>query len=415
MKLRIVINTYGSAGDLNPFLAIARGLQSRGHHVLIASSEISRAAIEAAGVEYRHVRRAFIYGHETPDKLLTHNISNSYDELMKVVDRADLLITHQLSFAGPLVAASTGVPWVSVAIYPLTFASDNQLLPFAGHSSDQQFTPKAYELYLSHVSQMRLASQIFTKQVARLRASLGLPRGKNVLFADHNSPELILAAFSSAFASPDRDWPAATVITGFPFDDQLTAGAGMTPALEQFLREGTPPIVFTLGSAAAFDNGMFWIQSIGAAKILGRRAVLVGSDLRFPSADDVICVEHAPYAELLPRCVALVHHGGIGTIAAGLRAGCPMLVLPGESSCDLSENAARVAGLGVGRVLTLGEYNAFSAAAELALLLKHPTYSERATALSRVIESENGVEAACDAIENYLIRHEGAEVTRQAV
>lgn len=79
-----------------------------------------------------------------------------------------------------------------------------------------------------------------------------------------------------------------------------------------------------------------------------------------------------------------------------------MLVLPGDDNCDQSENAARAAGLGVARVLPLNEYNALSAAAELAYLLHDPSYAKNAAEISRIVQAEDGVGSACDAIEQYL-------------
>jgi UDP:flavonoid glycosyltransferase YjiC (YdhE family) len=401
---RIILNTYGSTGDINPFLAIARGLQEGGHHAVIASDDISRASVESAGLEFRHVRRGFVYGHEGPYSLLTCNISNSYDDLLAAVRGADLLITHQLAFAGPLVAAGTGIPWVSFALSPIAFASAERPLRLKPSPGSYRFTPTVYRLYLHHIKGMEQASSLLTKQVQRLRGRRGLAAGKNVILGDHHSPHLVLAAFSSAFAAPQEHWPPQTRVTGFPVDESLKGGAGLRPDLNRFLSEGPPPIVFTMGSLSAFDDGSFRANSIVAARLLGRRALLVGttSGDTCPDASDVMSIEFAPHGEILPRAAALVHHGGIGTTAAAMRAGCPMLMLPGLGSCDVAENAARAAGLGIARLLTLDEYNAFSAATELALLLSNPTYVEKAAEVSRVVRSENGVAAACDEIEKYM-------------
>src|SRR4051812_18678071 len=123
MGKRIVINTYGSAGDLNPFFVIARSLQARGHQVIVATDDFSRSAVESAGLEFSLARRSFLYGNEEASERSAFNLRNSYDDLLAAVHRADLLITHYLALAGPIVAASTGIPWVSVALYPTTFAS----------------------------------------------------------------------------------------------------------------------------------------------------------------------------------------------------------------------------------------------------------------------------------------------------
>lgn len=406
MGKRIVVNTYGSAGDLNPFFVIARGLQARGHHVVVATDDFSRTSVESADFEFHLARRAFFYGIEDENDLPFFNIRNSYDDLIAAVRRADLLITHQISFAGPLVAASTGIPWVSVVLCPFTFASAYGPLTFRTSPSGRAFTPAVYSLYLNQLNHMKQASHMYTEQVQSLRHELGLAPGKNVLLEDNHSPNLVLALFSPAFVGPQPDWPPQTRVTGFAFDARLTDGEGLPLELARFLDQGSPPVIFTLGSASIFDTGTFRAASLGAANLLGRRAVLLGqvtTGYKFPNNPGLISVEYAPHGLLFSRAAAVVHHGGIGTVAAALRAGCPMLVVASHA-WDQPDNAARAAGLGVARVLTLYEYNALSAATELAYLLSDPSYAEKAIQVSRIVRKENGVGSACDAIEQYLER-----------
>ena len=402
---RIVINTYGSAGDLNPFFVVGRGLQARGHHVVVATDDFSEPSVEAAGLEFHPARRGFLYGTEDAYEASSINLRDSYEDLTAAVRRADLLITHQIAFAGPLVAAATGIRWASVVLSPFTFASayEARALPASPHG--RTFTPAVYQLHLIQLDHMRQSSHAYTMQARRLRAELGLPPGRNVLVENH-SPHLVLALFSQAFAAPQPDWPPQTRVTGFPFDAELTEGAGLPPRLARFLDAGPPPVVFTLGSASIFEAGSFRAASVGAANLLGCRAVLLGSfptGHARPDTPRLISVDYAPHGELFSRAAAVVHHGGVGTTAAAMRAGCPMLVLPGFG-WDQPDNAARAAGLGVARMMSQHEYNALSAATELASLLHDPGYAERAAELKSVIRAEDGAGSACDAIEEYLNR-----------
>src|SRR5262249_27726846 len=109
----------------------------------------------------------------------------------------------------------------------------------------------------------------------RLRAEIGLtPTPDNPLFEGQHSPVLALALFSKLLAAPQPDWPGQTVVTGFPFYDQ-SGEADLPAALARFLDEGPPPIVFTLGSSAVRDAGLFYQHSAAAARLLDRRAVLL--------------------------------------------------------------------------------------------------------------------------------------------
>jgi UDP:flavonoid glycosyltransferase YjiC (YdhE family) len=213
---------------------------------------------------------------------------------------------------------------------------------------------------------------------------------------------LVFALFSSLFAAKQRDWPPQTVVTGFCFLDQ--GGAGVPSELASFLDAGPPPILFTLGSAAVFDAGAFYRESAEAAASLGRRAVLlVGGDPRnrpAPLPEGVVAVDYAPYAAIFPRAAAIVHQGGVGTTAEAMRAGKPMLVMP--YAHDQFDNAVRVRRLGFARTIDRRRYTATRAAAELARLLDDPRITCRATAIGDQIRREDGVGAACDALERFF-------------
>jgi UDP:flavonoid glycosyltransferase YjiC (YdhE family) len=201
-------------------------------------------------------------------------------------------------------------------------------------------------------------------------------------------------------ADKQPDWPRQAVISGFPFYDRDGEG-GMSPELVRFLDAGPSPLVFTLGSSAVVDAGPFYEHNIAAAKLLGRRAVLlVGKDPRNQPAslpDDVVAFAYAPYSELFPRAAAIVHQGGIGTTAQAVRSGRPMLVMP--YAHDQPDNAERVRRLGIARTIARHRYTPARAAAELRHLLDNPAYSQRAAEVGAEIRLEDGVRIACDALE----------------
>jgi rhamnosyltransferase subunit B len=232
-----------------------------------------------------------------------------------------------------------------------------------------------------------------------LRKEIGLPpvRGVNAL-TDWHSPLLHLALFSKRLVDKQADWPAQSLVTGFPWYDQ-DGSAGLPPALARFLDDGSSPIVFTLGTAVATDAGRFYETSAAAAKLLRRRAVLILSDPRnrlTALPDGVVAFDYAPFLELFPRAAAIVHHGGIGTTGLAMRSGRPMLVMP--CAWDQPDNAERAARLGIARTIPRHRFTAVRVAAELRLLLDDPAYARRASAVSEEIRQEDGVRVACDAL-----------------
>src|SRR6266571_3362913 len=147
---RIILTTFGSFGDIHPFMAIAMELQARGHRPLIASSELYREKTTGAGLEFTPVRPNLPPPREQDQELMDRvmeprsgpnylvgelilpHLRDSYSDLLEIVEDADLLVTHPITFAGPLVARKKMLPWVSVVLSPASFMSayDAPVPPF---------------------------------------------------------------------------------------------------------------------------------------------------------------------------------------------------------------------------------------------------------------------------------------------
>jgi len=418
-RKRIVLFTYGSLGDLHPFLAIARGLRARGHDAAIASHPAYRQRVERLGVDFCPVRPDLPDPTVDPEVMarvmdprlgadavfrrgVLPRLREAYDDTLAAAEGADLLVSHTLTMTVPLVAEVAGTPWASAVLQPLAFFSAHDfpvLAPAPYLAPLRRLGPAVNRRLLAAI---RRTLDRWVRPWHRLRADLGLPpAAANPILEGQHSPRLVLALFSRHFAPPQADWPPQTVQTGFPFLDRA-GDAPLPPELPAFLDAGPPPLVFTLGSAAVMAAGGFYAAGAEAARRRRRRAVLVVGDDRRNRADlgvlpaDVLAVPYAPYADLFPRAAAVVHQGGIGTTAEALRAGRPMLVMP--YGHDQPDNADRIARLGLGRPLPRRAFTPARAAAELDRLLADPGYAQRAAAIGRQIRAEDGVAAACDAL-----------------
>jgi UDP:flavonoid glycosyltransferase YjiC (YdhE family) len=109
---------------------------------------------------------------------------------------------------------------------------------------------------------------------------------------------------------------------------------------------------------------------------------------------------YAPYSQIFPHAAVIVHQGGSGTVGQALRAGRPMLIVP--YGWDQPDNAARVERLGAGLHVPRTKYSASTAAAALERLLGDPRFATRAAELGAQLQQEDGLTAACDAIESVL-------------
>ena len=415
--------TIGSLGDLHPYIALALEMKRRYIEPVIATSENYRERVESLGIKFHRIRpdlpkqgtpeyQEMMDGVVDPNRgaeylfkqLLVPAIRGMYHDLNSAIRGADLLVTHPIVLAGPLVAQRSGIPWVSTVLSPASLWSTfdpfvppnmpwlHKVLTFLG--------PTAASLYKKGIETL---TDPWLVPLYELREDLGLPPAEHPLFEGQFSPELNLALFANTLCVPKSDWPQNTVITGFPFFDQ-NEKASMDPELEKFLDAGPPPIVFTLGSAAVHVAGDFYRESVKAAKLLKRRAVLlVGSDENRPKErlpEGIAAFNYAPFSELLPRAKALVHQGGVGTTGQGLRAGIPMLVVP--FAHDQPDNASRVTRLGVARTITRNNYKAERVAKELKELLLNPSYVRRAYQIGHQVRCENGASLAVSHILSQL-------------
>ena len=413
--MRIVLNTFGSFGDIHPYMAIAMELQRRGHVPVIATSDVYREKIEGAGLQSVPVRPNLpqpgdqaadlidkIMQPKTGprflmDEVIYPAVRDSYEDLVRAVAGADLLVTHPAAPAGPLVGRKTGMPWISTVLAPFSFFSayDPPVPPFWQWTRKMSVLGPGFMKFALDLAKSGHKATAF----AEFRDELGLSDFGNPIFDGLHSPMLVLALFSKVFGKPQPDWPRQTKVTGFCFYD----GRHETPMpaeLERFLDAGTPPIVFTLGSSAVWVGRDFFNESIEAAKRLGQRAVLlVGGERNRPTSlpDGMIAVDYAPYETLLPRASVVVHHGGVGTTSQGLLAGVPTLIVP--FAFDQSDNADHARRLGTSRTVYRNKYRAQRVAKELRELLDRPEYKQNAIQVSKLLKQENGPARAAELIE----------------
>jgi UDP:flavonoid glycosyltransferase YjiC (YdhE family) len=421
-RKRVVFTTWGSFGDLHPFMALALELQERGHFPVIATAPIYREKIEAEGIGFYPVRpdlpqpdadstadiiRRVSNARWGPSylfrKLLVPHLRETYADTLAAVTAdggADLLVSHQVPLTAPLVAQKTGAKWISSVLFPIAFTSaydpptPPQLPALRGVAATHPFIARTlFELG-------KWTTTSWVEPVQRLRKELGLPRGQNPIFEGQHSPMLVLALFSQVLARLQPDFPANTLVTGFPFYDRKDREKPPSDLL-RFLDDGEPPLLFTFGSSLVWIARDLYRICIEAAQKLGKRALLlVGDERNLPQTNlprGVAAFDYAPHSLVMPRASVVVHQGGIGTTGQALRAGRPMLVVPFGQ--DQPDNAYRCVRLGVGRSLPAGRFSTSRVVRDLSDLLNDPRYRERATKVALQVQAENGTKTACDAIE----------------
>lgn len=414
---RIVLTCWGSYGDLFPYLGLAHQLKSMGHTPVVTTCAFHREMVEGEGLPFKPLRpdvfpddTALLERVMDPTRgakilirdLVAAAVRDGYEDTMEACEGADLIVSHPITFATPLVATAMRLPWLSTVLSPFSlFSAYDCPVPPMAPAAVHLRALGAWTCRLMMKLALRITAS-WTAPVRQLRMDLGLPATGDPLYEGQFSPHGTIAMFSPLFGPPQRDWPARTQATGFVFFNRAIA---MPAGLASFLDAGEPPIVFTLGTSAVSAARTFYEESVKAVQAMGRRAVLlVGRDPRNRPArtvpDDTLLLESAPHEQLFPRAAAVVHQGGIGTTGQALRAGKPTLVVP--HAFDQPDNAFRLRNLGVARVRYPRRYAAAPVERDLRALIGNPRYASRAAAIGAEIRSEDGTARACEALLSVL-------------
>ncbi len=417
--MKITILTYGSRGDVQPFLALACGLQKRGHEVILAAphrfagfvgerqvpfiplagdpEEISLRINDAGTNVIRIIAsfRDYVFS-------IAPQVSKS---AFAACEGADLIV-HSLLFTtgGHSWAREHGVPDVSVQTFPM-FASTREFPSVAA-----AYVPRGPLSYLSHW----LAQQAFwlggnSGYAPVQRAHPEIPYPKKLYWPFDRSVPLsrrtpLLCACSPSVLPRPADWPEYAVMTGYLFldhneDDRLPAG------LADFLSAGQPPVCVTFGSMVNRETQRITRDLLSAIAAAHRRAIVLtgwGRPFAGLEQEDVFWLESAPHHWLLPRCSLVVHHGGAGTTAAGFRAGIPQVIVP--HTADQPFWGRLVHQLGVGPLplsIRRSSVNSFASALAQASEIG---IRNRARALGEKVDAEHGVETAVQSIEDHFRR-----------
>ena len=389
-SLNILIAALGSHGDVHPFLGIAQELRRRGHRVTIIAPAIYLDLADKLGFDFASVGTVEQFERFASEPDIWHPlrgfgvIAEGAAALLEPYYRAiaqrhvpgkTVLVIATLVFGGRVAQEKLGIPTVSVHLSPAVLRSVQQppylpLLPLAS------WQPAWIMRMVYALSDTLVIDRALAGPINAFRASLGLGPIRKVFDWMH-SPDRVIGLFPPWFAPRAPDWPKQTVLTGFPLFDEAEI-VDLEPGLARFLEEGEAPVAFTAGSAMRHGRG-FFATAAEACRRLSRRGVLLSRHLeQIPHVlpTDICAVAYAPFSMLLPRCAALVHHGGIGTCAQALAAGVPQVAVP--IAHDQPDNARRLQRLGVAEVVPAREFSTARATGAIERVLRSPAYAAAA-------------------------------------
>ncbi|HEV3121030.1 MAG TPA: glycosyltransferase [Isosphaeraceae bacterium] len=409
--MNVLLIPIGSAGDVHPFVGLGLALQARGHAVTLATNAHFQPLVERAGLAFEPLGtlEEFRDVLENPDlwhpmkgfKLVMQGVMRMTRPLFELVaehaaDGETVVVGASLAFGARVAQEALGFPLVTVHLQPGVFRSVYEgpvLGPFRFDRPGPRVVKRIGYRLIDYLIDGALAGDLNA-----FRAELGLPPVRRMMQDWWNSPDLVLGLFPEWFAPAQPDWPSQTRLTQFPLYDERGATA-LPEGMAEFLDRGTPPIVFTPGSAM-WHGEDFFRAAVEACARLGRRGLLLTRHpQQIPAVlpDSVRHFDYAPFSELLPRSAALVHHGGIGTSAQGLAAGIPQLVMP--MAHDQHDNAARLARHGIARSLAPKRFKGPRVAQALGELLDSPEVAHRCREIAARFTGIDPSEETCRLIE----------------
>ena len=412
--MKITILTYGSRGDVQPFLPLSLGLMARGHIVTLAAPSRFKELVEGYGIRFsplagepedlsRRLNDAGYNFFKMLRQLMSHAVEIGADiarQTEQACQGADLII-HTFSHAvgAHTRAREMNIPDVHIQTFPMftpTGDYPNIALPDLKLPLLNRFT---------HTVSQKITLWTSKLGYEQVRRRAGLPKRKLYFPFDDDPlrpPTPILCAWSPSLLPPSNDWKSNVHVTGYYFFDLNTTYQAPTE-LRDFLSAGDAPVCVSFSSMVNRNAEKIDHVVREALKNSGQRGVVLSGwgGVKHASSKDLLYLEAVPHDWLLPRCKLIVHHGGAGTTSAGLRAGIAQVIVP--FMADQPFWARRVHAIGAGPGPILVKNLLVENLAQAILEAETKVVRERAQLIGQMIRSEDGVGQAIKLIESIHI------------
>lgn len=366
---KVVLLPHGTAGDVLPYIWLGRQLMQRGHRVTMIWTESFQQAAERAGLRYvplidsgfeellrnpvlwqphKGLQAGFAFAGECMEKYLDAFQSSVNHDGMPA-----LLVAPHINFAARLLREKHRLPLISVVLYPLAFISAYEICGGMLCAGLLRMLPVFVRRII--LASVMPYDRFAMPHVRRNCERHGVRPPRNLQRDWWLSQDGVLALFPEWYGQPQPDWPANRLQWDFPLED-LADEKALTPELLAFLEGGDRPVVFTPGTGNLHARDFFETARELCTR-LGCRGVFVTRDLsQVPASlpDSILAVKYAPFSALLERSSAFVHHGGIGSVAQGLKAGVPQFIV--FMNFDQPDNAERLERMGAGVSLNIHKF-----------------------------------------------------------
>ncbi|NIY76930.1 glycosyltransferase family 1 protein [Thalassospira sp. HF15] len=423
--MHVMLMTYGTRGDVQPFVALGRGLLQQGHRVTLAAPERFAGFVTEYDLEFEALTDALIalmddrlFASSADPKASRFQKITSLialgkktrglqdvllDDIFKTIsqDKPDVIVFHPKTFGAFAIGRHFGIPTVMAQLIPSFIPTGDY--PHMG-IPDLGFRGglgRCYNLLTSKLM-CRLLNATLRRQVCRWaeRRQNGIKaKDLDIVKSCQSGALPIIHAFSEAVIARPDDWPKHATVTGYWFLDNSPQTQAPDPALQKFVESHKNLIYIGFGSMHGNDPGaMAQMIAKAASQSSGSDvAAIVATgwggmhDIDWP--DNIFAVKEVPHDWLFTKVDIVIHHGGAGTCAAALRAGRPSIIIPFFG--DQPFWAKRLHKLGVSpRPIKPAKLDATLLAKQIQTVFKTPSYRNNAERMSREITHEDGIKTA---------------------
>lgn len=426
--MKIGLQTWGSEGDINPFIALAAGLVKAGHEVKLYITEVSERDYSAIanlhGFELINVANPILPSVDMMAKMAdAFKAIRDPSEQLKIINQFFLHPAEGVMLdAAKELCASSDLVVRHIFCYPTQLAAELKNIPVATLYPVHNIVPNRHQPPFGAVNLGRWAipfwwkiaqwmiNRIFLKQINRLRVEYDQEPNHDVLTQAWSNDGLNLIAVSPAICPPNIPWPPTFKVCGFLNPSDLNQSQALSHEIKDFLSHHPAPLYFTFGSmlvpnkASWYSVYEIWRETVRA---LGCSAIfqLPVTDLAdLPVDPNILIISRAAHNLVFPHCSAVIHHGGAGTTQSSLLAGCPSVVVAHIADQPFWASELKRLGTSPG-FMRKSEMSSQRLTKLLSLIFKNSTYRKNANRISHEMRLENGIECAIQELTDFVKRN----------